>query len=52
MEKTFKRSNRPNCMLMPVEEYNKTEGKQWMEKKKNKGRLYFLGRTAFTEVKV
>jgi len=36
MGKTFKRSNRPNCMLMPVEEYNKTEGN--MNRKENKTR--------------
>lgn len=28
MEKTFKRSERPNCMLMPVEVYKETEGTQ------------------------
>jgi len=39
-------------MLMPVEEYNKTEGKQWFEKKIKQGKANFLGRTAFTEVKV
>jgi len=40
-------------MLMPVEVYNKTEGAQWIDKKKNKGKaiLFFMGRTAFTEVK-
>jgi len=36
-------------MLMPVEVYNKTEGEQWIDTKKTKGKLYFLwGRTAFT----
>jgi len=44
MEETFKRSNRPNCMLMPVEEYDKTEGKQWIEKKKTQGKANFFGK--------
>lgn len=39
-------------MLMPVEEYTKTEEKQWIEKKKIQGKANFLGRTAFTEVNV
>jgi hypothetical protein len=31
-------------MLMPVEEYNKTEGKQWMEKKKTReGYIFWEG---------
>lgn len=34
MEKTFKRSERPNCMLMPVEVYKETEGTQWIENEK------------------
>jgi len=29
-------------MLMPVEVYNKTEGKQWIDKKKTKGKLYIF----------
>jgi len=41
MEKTFKRSNRPNCMLMPVEEYNKTEVNSESKRKENKGKLIF-----------
>jgi len=52
MEQTFKRSNRPNCMLMPVEVYAKTAGKQSIETKKKQGKAIFLGRTAFTEVNV
>jgi hypothetical protein len=42
VEKTNKRFKRPNCMLMPVEVYNKTEGAQWIDKKKTKGKLYYF----------
>jgi len=44
VEETFKRSKRPNCMLMPVEVYKKTEGTQWIETKKQKGKLIFIGK--------
>lgn len=37
-------------MVMPVEEDQKTKGNKWIEKKeKNKGKLIFLRRNAFTE---
>jgi len=37
-------------MVMPVEEDQETKGKKWIEKKeKNKGKLIFLRRNAFTE---
>jgi len=39
-------------MLMPVEVYAKTEGKQRIEKKKKQGKANFSRRTAFTEVNV
>ena len=32
------------CMLMPVEEYAKTEGKQWIEKKTKQGKANFFGK--------
>lgn len=44
VEETFKRSKRPKCMLMPVEVYKKTEGTQWIETKKQKGKLIFIGK--------
>lgn len=44
MEKTFKRSKRPNCMLMPVEVYKKTGGTQRIKTKKQKGKLLFYGK--------
>jgi hypothetical protein len=31
-------------MLMPVEVYKKTEGTQWIETKKQKGKLIFIGK--------
>jgi len=36
VEKTDKRSKRPNCMLMPVEVYNKTEGNNEPKRKKQR----------------
>jgi len=36
-------------MSMPDEEYDKTEAKQWIEKKKYKGKLYFFGKNSLHE---
>jgi len=36
---------------MPVEEDEKTEGHIESKRKENKGKLFLMGRTAFTEVK-
>jgi hypothetical protein len=39
MEKTFKRSTRPNCMLLPVEVYKKMKQYNESKRKKHKGKL-------------
>jgi len=50
MEENIQEVKKANCMEMPVEEDQKTKGKKWIEKKeKNKGKLIFLRRNAFTE---